>query len=83
MPIKIASRNTVPGEAGGVEGKRRFKNAITGKAVPVTPKTLKKKNSQRGPNVGNITITTATTPPQPITMSKHEAGKNDLTEMLD
>jgi hypothetical protein len=39
---------------GGLPGKRRFKNAITGNTVPVNPSTLKKKNNQRGPTVGSV-----------------------------
>jgi hypothetical protein len=45
-------------------------------AVPVKANTLRKKNIQRGPNVGSWLKITMANPPQPITINNRDIGKN-------
>jgi hypothetical protein len=65
---------------GGLERKRLFKNATTGKAKPVRPSTAKKKNAQRVPPFGSLKLTTASSPPQPSNVMINEAGKKARIE---
>jgi hypothetical protein len=67
-------------EGGGEPGNRRLRNAVIGKAVPVRARTSKKKNSQRGPTVGKVLITSPASPPQPTTNSRIVRGKNEIIE---
>lgn len=80
MPIQIDCRRITLGLAGGSVGKRRLRYAIAGSAVPVTAKTPKKKNSQRGPTVGRVKFIMKIRPPQPARPKIKAAGKNELTE---
>jgi len=50
---------------------------ITGRKVPVSANTTKKKNSHRGPNVGNDVNTTKASPAQPINPIIKENGRTD------
>ncbi len=54
IPTKMASRKTVVEEGGGEVGNRLLRKATSGSEVPVAARTLKKKNSQRGPKVGMV-----------------------------
>jgi hypothetical protein len=56
IPTHNAWRSTTALVGGGVLGNLRFRKAIIGKAVPVIARTLRKKNSQRGPTVGRVKI---------------------------
>ncbi len=60
-------------------GNLRLRKAVTGIIVPVTARTHRKKNSQRGPTVGSVEMTRAIKPPQPVMKSKIEAGKKLAT----
>ena len=64
-------------------GKRRLKNAMTGRAVPVKASTARKKNSQRGPTVGRVLSVRIASPPQPTAIIRTEAGKKDWIEGED
>ena len=80
MPTHSDWRKITPDVAGSVLGKRRFKKARKGNALPVRARTPRKKNSQRGPTVGRVRNTRPARPPQPITARVRAAGRTDLTD---
>jgi len=62
-----------------------LRNATIGNIVPVTAKTVKKKNNHRGPTVGIVVIVKAINPPQPMIKRIKAAGRKFATrgEVLD
>ncbi len=74
MANQRACLTTAKYVGGGVLGKRRLRKAVIGRVVPVTAKTHRKKNNQRGPTVGNVVKTRVAKPPQPMTNNKKAAG---------
>ena len=64
---------------GGVLAKRRLRKAVIGNDVPVTARTHRKKNNQRGPTVGSVVMIRAIKPPQPIMNRNMEAGRKLAT----